>query len=407
MARLLLLTQLVFNLGFYLVVPYIAVYMAEDLLMAAAAIGIVLGVRTFSQQGLFFVGGALADRFGTKPVVLTGCLIRVAGFCALGFAETFTTLLLGAVLTGFAAALFSPAVESALARQGGELERRGTISRTELFGLFAICGEVGMVTGPLLGALLLSVDFTATCLAAAGVFVLILLAHARWLPASAGSGGAAGPAGGIVAGWGEVLGNRTFLLFALAYSGYLLSFNQLYLALPLLLDRTTGGQAALGGLFAMMAVMVILGQLPLAAVARRRLGAPRALGLGFALLSGSFAAVAAFALLPALPTGLALTPAVVMVALLTLGQMLAVPVAQDQVPRLAGERRLGSYFGFLSSAGGLAVLAGSAGVGALFDLVPTTGAAAAVPWAAIAVVPALGGCALWRLVRGRISHEQE
>lgn len=26
----------------------------------------MLGLRTFGQQGLFFLGGALADRFGTK-----------------------------------------------------------------------------------------------------------------------------------------------------------------------------------------------------------------------------------------------------------------------------------------------------------------------------------------------------
>ncbi|PRY02431.1 MFS transporter [Allonocardiopsis opalescens] len=397
-ARLLLATQLAFNVGFYLVVPFLAVHLAEDLLLAGWAVGVVLGVRTFSQQGLFFLGGALADRYGTKPMVLTGCAIRVAGFAVLGLAPDFGTVLLGAVLTGFAAALFSPAVESALAQEGTELERRGVITRTEVFGLFAVCGELGAVTGPLLGAALLAADFTATCLVAAGAFALILLAHLRWLPA-APARDAAGPP---LAGWARVLRDRVFLLFALCYSGYLLSYNQLYLALPVELSRASGGgdgQAALGWMFATASVLVVLGQLPLAGWARRRLGAVRALPLGFGLLALAFAAVAVCAPLPVPPGLLAYAPALALVVLLTFGQMLAVPVAQDLVARLAGERSLGAYFGFLSSAGGAAVLLGSTGAGALLDLAATPGPLAALPWATLAAVPALGGLGLWLLAR--------
>ena len=47
-------------------------------------VGFVLGLRTFSQQGLFVVGGALVDRYGVRPIVLTGCALRVAGFAWLG-----------------------------------------------------------------------------------------------------------------------------------------------------------------------------------------------------------------------------------------------------------------------------------------------------------------------------------
>ena len=81
--------------------------------------------------------------------------------------------------------------------------------------------------------------------------------------------------------------------------------------------------------------------------------------------------------------------------LLTLGEMLAVPVAQALVPRLAGERRLGAHFGLLSSAGGVAVLIGSTAVGALLDpAVP-----AAVPFLVLAGVPVLGALVLGALAR--------
>ncbi|MET9449023.1 hypothetical protein [Streptomyces cinerochromogenes] len=41
--------------------------------MAGRLVGTVPGPRTFSRPGLFVVGGALADRYGVRPAVLTGC----------------------------------------------------------------------------------------------------------------------------------------------------------------------------------------------------------------------------------------------------------------------------------------------------------------------------------------------
>lgn len=251
--KLLISTQMAFNVGFYMVLPYLATHLAEDLGLAAAAVGLVLGLRTFSQQGLFVIGGTLTDRFGPKPVVLVGCSLRVIGFILLGAAGSLPAVIGGALLTGFAAALFSPAVESSLAREAGERERAGEgPARTEVFSMFAVAGQVGTVTGPLVGTALMVVDFQLACLVAAAGFVLVGLAHWRWLPwrepEQAGQP--------MLAGWGEVLGNRRFLLFAVGYSGWLLCYNQLYLALPDELERV-GRTAALGFLFVMMSVLVI------------------------------------------------------------------------------------------------------------------------------------------------------
>lgn len=88
-------------------------------------------------------------------------------------------------------------------------------------------------------------------------------------------------------------------------------------------------------------------------------------------------------------------PAVLMVLLLTFGEMFAVPVAQDLVPRLAGERRLGAHFGVLASFGGLMVLVGSTGVGALLD--PTF--PPALPFLVLAAVPLAGAVMLGLLAR--------
>lgn len=380
--KLLVSTQGAFNVGFYMVLPYLAAHLSEDLALAGGVVGLVLGLRTFSQQGLFMVGGILADRWGAKPVILAGCALRVGGFVLLGVSGTLAGVVGGALLTGFAAALFSPAVESSLAREAGLLERageRGGLTRADVFAMFAVSGQLGTVVGPLVGTALLLVDFRLACLVAAGAFVLILLAHAVWLPRRPAPH-ADEP---MLAGWAEVLANRRFLAFAAGYSAYLLCYNQLYLALPAELSRT-GSESALGWLFVVASVMVIAGQVPVTRWARTN--GTRALVVGFALMAVAFAVVAV-----ALPLR-ALWPAVVFVVLLTAGQMLAVPIAQDLVPQLARERRLGAYFGVLSSAGGVAVLIGSTAVGALLDGPPV------VPWLVLAVVPLLAAVVLGGLL---------
>jgi MFS family permease len=244
------------------------------------------------------------------------------------------------------------------------------------------------VVGPLVGTALLLVDFRLACLVAAAAFVLIGLAHLRWLPRREATH--AGER--MLAGWTEVLTNRRFLAFAAGYSGYLLCYNQLYLALPAELWRATGSRAALGWLFVLASVLVIVGQVPATRWARG-IGGTRAIVLGFGLMAASFAVVAVTTVLPIPPSA---WPAVVFVALLTAGQMLAVPMAQDLVPRLAGERRLGAYFGVLSSAGGIAVLLGSTAVGALLD--PAV-APPVVPWLVLTAVPLLSAGTIAALAR--------
>ncbi|WNV76958.1 MFS transporter [Geodermatophilus sp. DSM 44513] len=398
--RLLLLSQLAFNLGFYLVVPFLVVRLTEDLALAGGLVGLVLGARTFSQQGLFFLGGGLADRFGIRPMVLLGCAVRIAGFLVLGVGTSLPAVLLGAVLTGFAAALFSPAVESALADQGRRLEEAGVASRVEVFGLDAVASTVGALVGPALGALLLPFSFTLTAGLGAGVFLVVLLAHLRWLPRGLRTEGSGEES--VLTGWGHVLRNPAFLAFAACYCTYLLAYNQLYLALPVELVRATGGQDALGWLFVLAAALVVVAQLPLTARARRA-GPRRALPAGFALMSAAFALVAAVAPLPPPAGPWALAPALGLVVLLHVGQMVAVPVAKDLVPRLAGERRLGAHFGVLTSVGGAAVLVGSTVAGALLDRADSPSPAAAVPWLVLAAPPAVSAVALWLLTR-RLEH---
>ncbi|MEV5493127.1 MFS transporter [Streptomyces bobili] len=377
--RLLILTQLAFNIGFFAVLPFLAEHLGGAVGMAGWMVGFVLGLRTFSQQGLFVVGGALADRYGVRPVVLAGCALRIAGFGWLGYAGSAPAVVGAVLLIGFAAALFSPAVESEVARQAVAWEESGGGSRTRVLALFTVAGQAGAFVGPLLGALLLSVDFRAVCLAGAGVFVLVLAGHAWLLPQHIPGRVRVQVRGGI----GPMLRNRRFLGLCCAYGAYLLAYNQLYLALPAEVERAAGSQAPLAWLFALSSLLVVTAQLPVTRWVGERLTLRRSMAAGLALIATGFGVVAVAA--PSGATGVTgLLPAAGFVVLLTLGQMLVAPAARAWVPDLAQEGRLGLYMGALSSVSGVIVLIGSAGTGTLLD----SGLPTAVPWLVLAVVPA-------------------
>ncbi|WP_051717439.1 MFS transporter [Streptomyces sp. NRRL F-5727] len=379
LARLLILSQFAFNIGFFAVLPYLAAHLAGTLGLSGAVVGLVLGLRTFSQQGLFVVGGMLTDRYGPRPVVLVGCALRVAGFCWLAEAAGAGTVIGAVVLVGFAAALFSPAVESEITREALRIEEAGGHRRTRTLARFSAGGQAGALLGPVVGTALLtwggSEAFRLACLTGAGVFALVLAAHARLMPhtRTAAGGGGAGPA----AAGRLVLGNRRFLRLAGAYAVYLLAYNQLYLALPAELDRSTGSQRALGWLFALSAALVVAGSGPLERLAATRLDHTGMARAGLLLIASSFATAALLR-----PAG-GVWAALAFTLLLTVGQMLILPATRAMLPELVGHRHLGLFTGALSSLSGLAVLTASAPTGALLD---HTGP---LPWLLLGTLPLL------------------
>ncbi|BBC38889.1 Membrane protein [Streptomyces graminofaciens] len=376
--RLLILTQLAFNIGFFAVLPFLAEHLGTAIGMAGWMVGFVLGLRTFSQQGLFVVGGALADRYGVRPVVLAGCVLRIAGFAWLGYADEDWSVIGSVLLIGFAAALFSPAVESEVARQAVVWEESGGGPRTSVLALFTVAGQAGAFVGPLIGALLLAVDYRVVCLTGAGVFVLVLAGHFWLLPQHIPGRERVEVRGGLRG----LLRNRRFLALCCAYGAYLLAYNQLYLLLPDEVERATGSQSALAWLFGLSSLLVVTAQLPVTRWAADRLDLRRSMAAGLALIAAGFAVVAVAR--PAEWTGnRGLLPAAGFVVLLTVGQMLVAPAARAWVPDLAVEGRLGLYTGAMSSVSGLIVLVGSAATGSLMD----TGLPAAVPWLALAAIP--------------------
>lgn len=97
---MLLGSQFVLILAFTRSFHFLALFLRDDMLLSGGLIGLILGLRTFSQQGMFILGGTLADRYGAKAIILAGCVVRVAGFLLLACGASLWPIILGACLTG-------------------------------------------------------------------------------------------------------------------------------------------------------------------------------------------------------------------------------------------------------------------------------------------------------------------
>ncbi|MFI6366162.1 MFS transporter [Nocardia sp. NPDC050630] len=390
-ARLLMINQFGINLGFYMLMPYLAGYLAGPLGLAAWAVGLVLGVRNFSQQGMFLIGGTLADRFGYKPLIVAGCFLRTGGFALLVFATSLPGLLIASAATGFAGALFNPAVRAYLAADTGE-------RRVEAFAVFNIFYQAGILAGPLLGLALMALDFPVTAGAAALVFAVLTVAQLFALPARRAETRAEQTT--VLEDWRTVVANRRFVAFAMAMIGsYVLSF-QVYLALPLQADYVAGARSreVTSAVFVISGVVAVVGQLRITAWLRTRWRGGRSLVVGMSLLAVSFLPVALVPDPQRFGTVAAIVALLVAAALLAIGTAAVFPFEMDTVVSLAHGRLVATHYGFYNTVVGIGILIGNLTTGAVVGAAHAAGSDWAV-WVGFAAIGALAALALHRLDR--------
>ncbi|MCY0934974.1 MFS transporter [Streptomyces sp. H34-S4] len=363
--RLLLVNQLGVNAGFYLLIPYLATHLTEDLGLSAAVVGIVLGLRNLSQQGLFLIGGSASDRLGARGVIIAGCALRTLGFALFALGDGLPVLLAASILSGLAGALFNPAVRTYIAQESGD-------RTAEAFALFNVFATTGALLGPLLGSLLLLVDFKAAALTAAGIFALLTVAQSVVLPARP----APSPAGTVAGDWREVFGNRRFLAFALAMVGMYALESQLYLLLPHAAYRATGWDGSTGLLFLAGTVVNLLLQLRITRRLGNRGSGARWMATGLAVMGLAF-------LPPLLASGAhpaRLVPVLTGALLLHLGVMIAQPFVMALIPAYGPGGLTGTYYGVFYLVSGLAAALGNTAVGWTMDRA-AHGGPAWLPWA--------------------------
>ena len=355
-SRVLVINGFTFNLGFYMLLPYLADHLQRNLGLSPWHVGIVIGLRVLSQQGLFLVGGTLGDYLGYKRLILMGCLVRVAGFALLSFAANLPLLLIGAFLTGFAGALFTPSSNAYLANEAPD-----QVSRDRIFAMQNWTSEAGMFLGPLLGIALISIGFMWVGLSAALLFFALFIIQARFLPELADQQKRSAAQAPFWQQWHSMFNNQAFIRFICCACAFHLFFHQLYLSLPYEVESRGLGSEVLTWVFMTSSIMGICLQMPISRWVSRTIGSAMAMGTGVSLMGASYLFFSIDVVF------IQELNFVLYAALFSFGSMLVLPLLGSYVPKFCEKSELGSYYGMYSCVGGLAAFIGNFLVGLLLS----------------------------------------
>ncbi|MBH2810936.1 multidrug efflux MFS transporter MdtH [Serratia liquefaciens] len=362
----LLLDNLLVVLGFFVVFPLISIRFVDQLGWAAAVVGAALGLRQLIQQGLGIFGGAIADRFGAKPMIVTGMLMRAAGFATMAMADQPWILWFSCALSALGGTLFDPP-RTALVIKLTRPHERG-----RFYSLLMMQDSAGAVIGALIGSWLLQYDFHFVCWVGAGIFVLAAGWNAWLLPAYRISTIRAPMKEGMM----RVLRDRRFLTYVLTLTGYYMLSVQVMLMLPIVVNEIAGSPTAVKWMYAIEAALSLSLLYPLARWSEKRFRLEQRLMAGLLLMTLSL-----------IPVGLAtsLQGVFTLICCFYLGSIIAEPARETLSASLADPRARGSYMGFSRLGLALGGAVGYTGGGWMYDTGHAVGMPE-LPWILLGIV---------------------
>ena len=322
------------------------------------------------------LGGRLTDRFGYRLVMLCALTMHGLLLFTFGVLESPAAISAGALALGLVAECFRPANSVAFASNSSEEDR------PRVFGLHRLAINLGVGIGPVIGGFLAEIDYGwlfivdgSTCLLAASLLAVLLR---RTAPSAHEEEEDEAPAD-------SPYRDGTFVKFLLLLVLMGLVFFQFLGTLPLYLREQRGlSESTIGLIFGSNAVAIVLFEMVLIQAIRRR-NALRVTAVAGALVGIGFGLTAVAHSIWAL---------VATVLIWTVGEMLALPMAETWVSKRARSANRGRYLASYSLAFNAAHVAAPLVGTAVYQ-----GIGPDYVWYMATVLGAVQFIGLWRLSR--------
>lgn len=330
---ILVLSVAIDRLGGGILYSFFGLYVTRRFGVGMTAVGLLLGVWSVTSLMGGVLGGALADRLGRRSMLVCGLVVSGLSSLLLGLVGRFEWFFLVSVLLGLVD-VGGPAGQAMLADLLPEEKR------AQGFGILRVGINLAATFGPAIGGLLASRSYLLLFIADAatsGITALIVLAALRETRPRTHEGQPEQTVAQTFAGYWQVARDTTFVMFVGACILMWLVYVQMYTTLAVYLRDTHGvSEQGIGTILSLNAGMVVLLQFPIS----RRAGRYRPLMLMaagsvlYALGFGMYGFVASYGLFLAA------------MAVITIGEMIALPTAQALVTQFAPEDMRGRYLAF-------------------------------------------------------------
>jgi MFS family permease len=318
-------------LGSALLYPFFTLYITRKFNVGMTQVGLIFGVMSIFAMGGTAIGGALADRFGRKKLMLLGLVASGLSSLLLGLINRFEYVFFIAALVGLVGNMGGPARGAMIADILPEEKR------AQGFGMYRVVFNLAVTIGPAIGGLLAArsyfslfvIDAVASVITAGALYAFI-----RETNPEASESQKTESTIEAFGGYGRVLRDRTFMIFLLATALLVLVMIQMNGTLAVYLRDVHGVlEQQFGFILTMNAGMVVLLQF---AVTRWIEGLPRfrilAVGaLLYAVGMSMYGYVAVYGLF------------FLAMVIITMGEMLIAPVGQAVATSLAPEDMRGRY----------------------------------------------------------------
>ena len=225
-------THFIDVIGNTLLNPFFALYVTQKFGVGMTEAGIILATNSIAGIVGSTIGGAMADRYGRRGIILFGLVVSALSGLTLGFVNEFYVFYGLSVFVGLMGSAAHPAHQAMVA------DLLPADKRSEGFGIMRVVNNFAWIIGPTIGGFLASYNYLYLFLSDAlistvtAVLVFRLLPETKPQPKDKTENESLAQ---TLGGYSKVFSDRPFLGFIFASILMILVYQQMYSSLSVFL----------------------------------------------------------------------------------------------------------------------------------------------------------------------------
>ena len=225
-------THFIDVIGNTLLNPFFALYVTQKFGVGMTEAGIILATNSIAGIVGSTIGGAMADRYGRRGIILFGLVVSALSGLTLGFVNEFYVFYGLSVFVGLMGSAAHPAHQAMVA------DLLPADKRSEGFGIMRVVNNFAWIIGPTIGGFLASYNYLYLFLSDAVISTITAVLVFRLLPETKPQPKEKAENETLpqtLRGYGKVFSDRPFLGFIFASILMILVYQQMYSSLSVFL----------------------------------------------------------------------------------------------------------------------------------------------------------------------------